>query len=79
VGTCRYVKEFQKCLDKTEPIPFSEIQRTIQQELSRPLDSVFVSIDPKPLASASIAQVRVLCSFVQALVDGSVCAFGFIR
>lgn len=56
----RYVLEFQKCLDKTEPIPFSEIQKTIQQELSRPLDSIFVSIDPKPLASASIAQVRVV-------------------
>jgi predicted unusual protein kinase regulating ubiquinone biosynthesis (AarF/ABC1/UbiB family) len=55
---CRYVKEFQKCLDRTEPIPFSEIKRTIQQEMSRPLDSIFESIDPVPLASASIAQVH---------------------
>jgi len=53
-----YVEEFQKCLDKTEPVPFSDIKRTISEELKQPLESVFASIDPKPLASASVAQVH---------------------
>lgn len=53
-----YVLEFQKCLDKTEPVPFSVIERIINQELGRPWSDVFVSIDPAPLASASVAQVH---------------------
>lgn len=53
-----YVMEFQKCLDKTEPVPFPVIERIIKNELREPLPSVFTSIDPKPLASASVAQVH---------------------
>jgi aarF domain-containing kinase len=53
------VTEFQKCLDRTDPVPFSTIRGIIQQELrGRSIDSVFASIDPQPLASASVAQVR---------------------
>lgn len=37
-----YVLEFQKCLDQTEPVPFSRIKRTIEQELSVPIDQVCV-------------------------------------
>mmetsp|Transcript_16663 Transcript_16663/g.22965 ORF Transcript_16663/g.22965 Transcript_16663/m.22965 type:complete len:574 (-) Transcript_16663:168-1889(-) len=53
-----YVKEFQKCLDQTQPVPFDEIRKTIVEELGRPIESVFASIDPFPLASASVAQVH---------------------
>ncbi|GLC36376.1 hypothetical protein PLESTF_000329900 [Pleodorina starrii] len=53
-----YVLEFQKCLDKTEPVPYSVIERIIEQELQQPWSSVFSSIDPTPLASASVAQVH---------------------
>ena len=53
-----YVTEFQKCLDATDPIPFSVIERTIKSELKQPIDQVFESVDPKPLASASVAQVH---------------------
>eukprot|EP00882_Tetradesmus_deserticola_P012074 GHRQ01012790.1.p1 GENE.GHRQ01012790.1~~GHRQ01012790.1.p1 ORF type:complete len:213 (+),score=58.11 GHRQ01012790.1:557-1195(+) len=54
-----YVLEFQKCLDRTDPVPFSAIQRILRQELQQqPLESVFSYIDPQPLASASVAQVR---------------------
>lgn len=28
-----YVTEFQRCLDRTEPVPWEAIQRTIQSEL----------------------------------------------
>jgi predicted unusual protein kinase regulating ubiquinone biosynthesis (AarF/ABC1/UbiB family) len=53
-----YVEEFQKCLDRTPPIPFHQIRRTIESELGKPLDGLYNWVDAKPLASASIAQVH---------------------
>jgi Predicted unusual protein kinase len=54
-----YVMEFQKCLDSTEPLQWNVIEKVIQKELgTRPIRSVFESIDREPLASASIAQVH---------------------
>ena len=53
-----YVTEFQKCLDATEPIEWSVIRRVIESELGGPISKTFASIDEKPLASASIAQVH---------------------
>uniref|UniRef100_A0A7S0X116 ABC1 atypical kinase-like domain-containing protein n=1 Tax=Chlamydomonas leiostraca TaxID=1034604 RepID=A0A7S0X116_9CHLO len=53
-----YVLEFQKCLDKTEPVGWPPIKAIIERELGRPISDVFVSIDPNPLASASVAQVH---------------------
>lgn len=52
-----YVKEFQKCLDQTDPLPWSTIQKVITNELG-PIDQTFSYINPEPLASASIAQVH---------------------
>ena len=52
-----YVLEFQKCLDQTEPLPWSVIKQVIEQELG-PLSRTFASIEQTPLASASIAQVH---------------------
>ena len=53
-----YVLEFQKCLDKAEAVPFATIERIVNQELNQPWQNVFSSIDPVPLASASVAQVH---------------------
>lgn len=57
-----YVVEFQKCLDSTEALEWKEIEKVIERELRsngrKSIKSVFESIDPKPLASASIAQVH---------------------
>jgi aarF domain-containing kinase len=52
-----YVLEFQKCLDQTEPLEWSVIKKAIESELG-PIESRFASVDQKPLASASIAQVH---------------------
>ncbi|MEY2863781.1 MAG: hypothetical protein RLY58_1488 [Pseudomonadota bacterium] len=53
-----YVEEFQRCLDQTPALPFSQIQATLTDAFDQPLDQIFASIDPTPLASASIAQVH---------------------
>lgn len=53
-----YVEEFQHCLDNTPPIAFSRVRRIIEAELGKPLGEVYAWVDPRPLASASIAQVH---------------------
>ena len=53
-----YVTEFQACLDKSPTVPYSDIKKIIQDDLKLPISSVFLSVDPVPLASASIAQVH---------------------
>lgn len=56
-----YVLAFQGCLDQTTPVPFSQIQSVLQDELcgaGQTLDDIFEYIDSVPLASASIAQVH---------------------
>ena len=53
-----YVLEFQKCLDETPPIDFSVIRGIVEKELGMALEDVFETVDPKPLATASIAQVH---------------------
>ena len=53
-----YVEEFQYCLDKTKPLPFTLMKQILNEELQRPLHEIYSEIDPIPLASASIAQVH---------------------
>ncbi len=54
-----YVEEFQGCLDQTPSLPFSYVQEVLASEFAgRDLSQIFVSIEEKPLASASIAQVH---------------------
>lgn len=53
-----YVDEFQQLLDQTTPIPFRKIKQIVERELGRPITAVYQSFDPRPLASASIAQVH---------------------
>ncbi|VAI86495.1 unnamed protein product [Triticum turgidum subsp. durum] len=53
-----YVEEFQNCFDRAPPVPYSEIESILREELQRPLDSVYEYIDPVPIASASISQIK---------------------
>ena len=56
-----YVIAFQGCLDQTTPLPYKYIEQVLKQELERDgqsLTDLFLNIDEKPLASASIAQVH---------------------
>jgi ubiquinone biosynthesis protein len=50
-----YIEELGRLVDQVPPVPFAEIQRTIEEELP---DDVFSRIDPEPIATASIAQIH---------------------
>ncbi|EMG08315.1 ABC1 family protein [Leptospira interrogans serovar Grippotyphosa str. LT2186] len=54
----KFVTEMQKCLDQVRPIPYSMITTIIQKELGGTLSDHFLSVEPIPIASASIAQVH---------------------
>ncbi|HVK87344.1 MAG TPA: AarF/UbiB family protein [Kofleriaceae bacterium] len=53
-----YVKEFQKVLDRVKPFPFEDVKRTLDEELGSEKAAHLIDIEPKQLASASIAQVH---------------------
>ncbi len=53
-----YVREMQRCFDQAKPLPFRDIRRVLDREFNNRTDDIFASIDPSPLASASIAQVH---------------------
>ena len=52
------VAEFKKCRDQVPAESFDVVRATIESELGRPVHDVFASLDPTPLAAASIAQVH---------------------
>ena len=54
-----YCLEFRKCLDRVRSFPFDDVERRSCGPSSGATPAeVFASIDPEPLASASIAQVH---------------------
>ena len=53
-----YVETMQSMLHQAPTSPFDEVQHTITQQLGRPIDEVFASLSPVPVASASLAQVH---------------------
>ncbi|MCB0218851.1 MAG: AarF/ABC1/UbiB kinase family protein [Chrysiogenetes bacterium] len=53
-----YSEEFRKCLDRVPSFGFPHVERTLLEEFGRPYTEVFKSLDPVPIAAASIAQVH---------------------
>ena len=53
-----YTIEMEKCLDSVRPVPYPIIKKIIQKELGGNTEDFFHTIDPIPLASASISQVH---------------------
>ena len=53
-----YCTELKKLRTEVKPLDFSLVKQVVEQELCRPLESVFSEIQPDPLGSASIAQVH---------------------
>ena len=54
----RYVKEFSKVLDRVRPFPFEQVTQILAEDLGPERAARIVNIEPKQLASASIAQVH---------------------
>ena len=53
-----YVEELSRLHDQVPPFPTPEVRKRIQAELRQPLESVFDSFNPEPLAAASLGQVH---------------------
>jgi ubiquinone biosynthesis protein len=51
-------KALERLQDDVGPFPFSEVARTIEEDLGRPYSQVFAELVPVPIASASVAQVH---------------------
>lgn len=50
--------EFARLHDRVQPLPFSEVDRVLREDLGEDYRAAFRSIDESPLGSASIAQVH---------------------
>jgi ubiquinone biosynthesis protein len=53
-----YVEALGRLQDRVAPIPFRDIERVLEAELAPSARSRLVSIDPEPMAAASVAQVH---------------------
>ena len=53
-----YAEALARLQDGCEPVPFAEIEAILAEELGVRLSKAFASVDPEPLATASIAQVH---------------------
>ena len=53
-----FISELSQLQDHVLPMPVDVIYRGIEQGLGRPANDLFATIEPAPLASASIAQVH---------------------
>ena len=53
-----YAIELSKLQDRVSPFPFEEARALIEKDLGKPLTALFLSVEPTPLAAASIAQVH---------------------
>ena len=53
-----YIEVLSRLHDRVPPRPFAVIRKHIEAELKQPLEKVFSSFTPEPVAAASLAQVH---------------------
>ena len=54
----RYSEAFRVLLDRVPPFSFAEVARVIEEDTGERVETLFESLEPAPLAAASIAQVH---------------------
>ena len=54
-----FIRELEKLQDTVPPTDFALIQAEVEKELKSPIDQVFPTFDPVPVASASLGQVHI--------------------
>lgn len=53
-----YIVELTKLQDSAPPVSFDAIQEVLLTELGQPIENVFASFNPEPIAAASIGRPR---------------------
>jgi len=53
-----WIEEFEKLQDRAPAVPFAEIHQQLQEDLGAVPEEAFATLNPEPLAAASIAQVH---------------------
>src|SRR6195256_630924 len=53
-----YIEELEHLQDDVSPMPFEQVERTIEDELHARISKLFASFDREPLGSASLGQVH---------------------
>lgn len=53
-----YQAALAKLQDQAPPVPFAQIREILAEELGQPIEEVFATFDPSPLAAASIGQAH---------------------
>lgn len=53
-----YIQALTALQGQVPTVPWNEIETVIRQQLSEPLDRVFININPEPIAAGSIAQIH---------------------
>jgi ubiquinone biosynthesis protein len=53
-----YIDELEHLQDDVAPMPFEQVESSIEQELRARISKLFESFDPEPLGSASLGQVH---------------------
>ena len=53
-----YIEVLSRLHDRVPPRPFAVMRQRLEEELGKPLEAVFASFSPEPIAAASLAQVH---------------------
>lgn len=53
-----YINELSALQAEVPPVPWEDVEVVIRQEIRRPLEEVFIVINPQPVAAGSIAQTH---------------------
>ncbi len=54
----QYINALQQLQENVPPFEFNEVKTIVETELSKSLEQLFTTVDEKPIASASLAQVH---------------------